>query len=111
MLIDHKNTIIGIFMSYNKVRVLELFGKIEFQTCHSLRCQMMEIVQTKPDILVLDFGDVSYVDCRGLDLLIEILKAMNAFGGKLVLANINSQVDMLLDISETRQYFEFCDRA
>jgi anti-sigma B factor antagonist len=72
---------------------------------------MIEIVQTRPDIFVLDFGDVSFVDCRGLDLLIEILKAMKAVGGKLVLANINSQIDMLLDISETRQYFEVCDRA
>jgi anti-anti-sigma factor len=109
MFIDHKNTIIGTFMCYKNVEVLEVFGKIEYQTYHRLKYQMMQIVQTKPDIFVLDFSDVIFVDCRGLDLLIEILKAMNAFGGKLVLANINSQVDMLLDISETRRFFEVCD--
>ena len=111
MLIDHKNTISGIFMSYNKIRTLELSGKIEFESSHRLKCQMMQIVQTKPDVLVLDFTEVSFVDCRGLDLLIEILKAMDSIDGKLILANINSQVDRLLDVSGTRRYFEVCDCA
>jgi anti-sigma B factor antagonist len=111
MMIDYKNTIMGTFMSYNTVKSFKPIGRLEYDSCYRLRHQMMEIVQTRPDVLVLDLANVSFIDSRGLGLLIEIQKAMAAISGKMLLANLNSQALMLLEITNTDKYFEICERS
>ncbi len=110
MLIDQKNTIIGTFISRNIIKVFKPSGRIDSESCYKLRCQMMEIVQTNPDILILNMENISFVDSYGLGLLVAILRIMDSYGGKLELAKINPEIAMLLEITKTDILFEIHDR-
>ncbi len=105
MLIDQKNTINGSFISYNNIEVFKPSGAINSLTCTELQYQMIAIIQTRPDYLVIDLKDISFIDVRGLSLLLRMRQAMENIGGKLLLGNINSQVAMLLEVSDCDRLF------
>ena len=62
-----------------------------------------------PDICILDFRDVSFVDSSGIAVVINALRAMAQIEGRLVLAGISPQpmkvfrasgIDKLVEIKE-----------
>ena len=62
-----------------------------------------------PEVCILDFQDVTFVDSSGIAVVINALRCMTQIDGKLVLANINEQpmrvfrasgIDKLVDIKE-----------
>ncbi len=59
--------------------------------------------------VVVDLGNVTYVNSSGLGILISGLTSMKKNGGDLKLANINSKVEGLLSITKLNQIFEQFD--
>ena len=62
-----------------------------------------------PEVCILDFQDVTFVDSSGIAVVINALRCMTHIDGKLVLANIGEQpmrvfrasgIDKLVDIKE-----------
>ena len=62
-----------------------------------------------PQICVLDFGDVSFMDSSGIAVVINALRAMARIEGKLMLSQLQNQplkvfrasgIDKLVDIKE-----------
>ena len=62
-----------------------------------------------PDICVLDFRDVTFIDSSGIAVVINALRLMNQMGGQLSLSGINDQpmkvfraagIDKLVQIKE-----------
>ena len=62
-----------------------------------------------PEVCVLDFREVSFVDSSGIAVVINALRAMTQIEGRLVLAGISSQpmkvfrasgIDKLVEIKE-----------
>ena len=62
-----------------------------------------------PDVCVLDFQDVSFVDSSGIAVVINALRSMTQIEGKLILTGISPQpmrvfrasgIDKLVDIKE-----------
>lgn len=62
-----------------------------------------------PEVCILDFQDVTFVDSSGIAVVINALRCMSQIDGQLVLANINEQpmrvfrasgIDKLVDIKE-----------
>ena len=62
-----------------------------------------------PDICILDFADVSFVDSSGIAVVINALRSMSQIEGKLLLTGINNQpmrvfrasgIDKLVEIKE-----------
>ncbi len=62
-----------------------------------------------PDICILDFGDVTFVDSSGIAVVINALRSMSQIEGKLLLTGINNQpmrvfrasgIDKLVEIKE-----------
>ncbi|MBR0446766.1 MAG: STAS domain-containing protein [Oscillospiraceae bacterium] len=62
-----------------------------------------------PQICVLDFGDVSFMDSSGIAVVINALRAMSRIEGKLMLSQLQNQplkvfrasgIDKLVDIKE-----------
>jgi anti-sigma B factor antagonist len=81
-------------------------GRIDAETYDHHRKELMALASTDPQSLVIDMKDVAFIDSRGLGLLISILKTIRTHGGKLVLRSLNRQVDMLLELTETKSFFE-----
>ena len=79
---------------YAKAYIQAIAGKIEAYT---------------PDICVLDFRDVSFVDSSGIAVVINALRNMTQIRGKLILSGIGRQpmrvfrasgIDKLVEIKE-----------
>ena len=92
--------------SYNSV-VIELKGKLVGGPLSS------EIGKTLHDLLdkgkknvVMDLGDLSFVNSSGLGILISGLATMKNGGGDLKLANISNKIEGLLSITKLNKIFE-----
>lgn len=57
--------------------------------------------------VILDLAHVNFIDSRGLSALISISKALST-GGRLRLANVSDQVDILLTMTRLNTLFPVC---
>ena len=87
-----------------------LTGEID----HHFAKQYIQAIAAKieaytPDVCILDFRDVSFVDSSGIAVVINALRAMARIEGKLILAGLGQQpmkvfrasgIDKLVEIRE-----------
>jgi anti-sigma B factor antagonist len=95
--------------SYNAV-VIEMKGKLvggplSSEFSHTL----YDHLDKGKKNIVVDMGDITYVNSSGLGILISGLTSMRKNGGDLKLANINNKVEGLLSITKLNQIFEQFD--
>ena len=94
----------------NKQLTINLHGDID----HHYAKRYIQAVSAKieaytPEICVLDFQDVTFMDSSGIAVVINSMRNMTRIGGKLVLVGLNAQplkvfqasgVDRLVEIKE-----------
>jgi len=92
--------------------VVGVSGSVDIYSSPELRGELRVALKAKPDRVVVDLKDVSFVDSSGLATLIEALQGVNAYSGKLFLCNLNKAVqgvfelanlDTIFQIKETRE--------
>jgi anti-sigma B factor antagonist len=74
-------------------------GRIDLSSSSEIKQRFAEAVEQGRRRLVVDLGDVSFVDSSGLGALISGLKAARAAGGDLRIARPNDQARMILDLT------------
>lgn len=88
------------------VLVLEISGRITLGEGSSFfRDTLREVVNKGHKLILLDLGDVAYLDHSGIGELVSGLTTVSNYGGKLKLLNLTKRVKDLLQI--TRLYTEF----
>ena len=100
------------FTSYleNGSLTVALTGEIDHHCAkHYIQAIAGKIEAYTPDICILDFSEVSFVDSSGIAVVINALRAMAQIEGKLILSGISSQpmkvfrasgIDKLVEIKE-----------
>ncbi len=89
--------------------VIRVSGDIDFSRSPQLREGLLGAINDGPARLVIDLNDVPYMDSSGLASLVEVFKAQNAAGGKLVLCNLQSKVRGIFEIAKLDQIFKIAD--
>lgn len=87
-------------------KIMALGGEIDMNASPLLRKELMALVKKKIDPILVDFGNVSYIDSSGIATFVEGLKGMMAFGGKLKLAAMPSGVKEIFSFSKLDRVFE-----
>ena len=97
------------FLENGKLTVL-LSGEIDHHRAKDcIREITAKIEAYNPNICVLDFRDVTFMDSSGIAVVINALRAMNQIEGRLVLSDISPQplkvfrasgIDKLVEIKE-----------
>jgi anti-sigma B factor antagonist len=91
------------------ITVIQCSGRIvEGPETAALRHQLDSLSAQDPYI-VLDLGDVQFIDSSGLGLLVRFLTRSRARGGRLTLCSVPHRVDEALKISGLRAIFESHD--
>ena len=73
----------------NKLLVL-LDGEIDHHTASLIRMGIDDaILKKRPDILILDFGGVTFMDSSGIGLVMGRYKLMKTIGGKITVQNLS----------------------
>jgi anti-sigma B factor antagonist len=87
------------------LHIIALEGEIDLACSPELREILDVHAQAKRSALVLDFVGVSYVDSSGLATLVEYVRKVQDFGGKLALATVNTRVRTILDLVRLSEIF------
>ena len=73
----------------NKLVVM-LDGEIDHHTASLIRMGIDDaILKKRPDILILDFGGVTFMDSSGIGLVMGRYKLMKTIGGKITVQNLS----------------------
>lgn len=90
----------------NGIAVFELEGDIDINTSPEVKKSFDGIIKAKKNKLVINLQGVNYVDSSGLATLVEILKNLRSYGGKLKLINLSSKVKGLFEITKLDKLFD-----
>ena len=86
--------------------VLVLRGEIDLHNSPELRTVLLDLMsRTNPKRLVLDLGQVPYMDSSAIAVLVESLQKLRKIGGRVVLANLQPRVKGLLEIARLVSIF------
>jgi anti-sigma B factor antagonist len=70
---------------------------------------MRSLIQQEHKKVLLNLGDVSYVDSAGLGEIVQSYATVNKNGGKLKLLNVTKRIKDLLSITKLLTVFECHD--
>ena len=81
-------------------------GEIDLHNSPQLRTRLLGFIEEqKPKRLVLNLGEVPYMDSSAIAVLVEALQKMRKAGGKICLTNLQPRVKGLLEIARLDSIF------
>lgn len=90
----------------SRSNVLPLKGEIDLHVSPSVTASLNSMIEKKPERLVVDLSDVSYIDSAGLAALIGAMQKVEGYGGKFMLAGLQETVRSIFEISRLDQVFQ-----
>src|SRR5450759_1907479 len=107
---------LGSFMQISQrtvgdVVIVDISGKITLGEGGDavLKDKMRSLIQQGHKKLLLNLGDVSYVDSAGLGEIVQAYATVNKDGGKLKLMNLTKRIKDLLSITKLLTVFDTFD--
>jgi anti-sigma B factor antagonist len=86
--------------------VCHVDGEIDINSSPQIKKSFDKLISQKTPKLVINLSKVTYVDSSGLATLVEILKNMKSYGGRMRLACMSSKVKSLFEITKLEKLFE-----
>ena len=75
-------------------------GEIDHHTARQLRAELDSMIGDRmPHHLVLDFGNVGFMDSSGVGLIMGRYRLMKSVGGTVVIVNTPPRIEMMLRLS------------
>ena len=94
----------------NEVTILDLGDRITLgEESGRLRDAVREIVNKGSKKIIVNLGEVSYIDSSGLGELVSAFTAVKRAGGELKLLNVTKKVSDLLVITKLVTVFDVSD--
>ncbi|MBF0216203.1 MAG: STAS domain-containing protein [Candidatus Omnitrophica bacterium] len=93
----------------NDIMACRINGVIDINTSPELKKKFEKVVKEKVPKVLINLERVEYVDSSGLATMVEILKKMRAYGGKLKLSNLSGKVKGLFEITKLDKLFDISD--
>lgn len=81
-------------------------GDIDINSSPGIKKSFDKLISSRAPKIVVNLSKVAYVDSSGLATLVEILKNMRSYGGKMRLTNLSSKVRSLFEITKLEKLFE-----
>jgi len=72
----------------------------------AFKTRLKSLIEEGADRVVVDLGNVAFMDSQGLGALISCLKALKQGDGRIVLANLSEPVDSVLRVTRLRRVFD-----
>jgi len=92
--------------SQSRSKVVPLKGEIDLHVSPTVTATLNGVIDQKPERLVVDLSDVSYIDSAGLAALIQAMQKVEGYGGKFVLSGLQETVRSIFEISRLDQVFQ-----
>lgn len=84
----------------NAVLVAYLSGELDHHTTRPIRQEIDDAAsQSPPELLVLDFGGVSFMDSSGIGLVMGRYRLMEELGGQIILQNLPAPIKKVMRVA------------
>lgn len=93
----------------NGVTILDLHGKITIEVTAQLRKEMADLLEAGRNKVLLNLGDVSFMDSSGIGELVRSYHSFKREGGHVKLLNLTKKIQELLAITKLVIIFECFD--
>lgn len=90
----------------NNLTVCYVDGEININSSPDIKKAFDKLISKKTPKIVINLSQVTYVDSSGLATLVEILKNMRSYGGRLRLTNLCPKIRSLFEITKLEKLFE-----
>lgn len=90
----------------NNLTVCHIDGEIDINSSPAIKKSFDKLISQKTSRIVINLSRVTYVDSSGLATLVEILKNMRSYGGKMRLACMSPKIKSLFEITKLEKLFE-----
>lgn len=97
--------------SHGEAIVIALSGRVDAATAPQFEEKILELIASGQLRLVIDLGDLEYVNSAGLRALLVAGKRLKPHGGRLLLAAPREPVRQVLQISGFSSMFDTCATA
>jgi len=94
----------------NGLAVCYIEGEIDINTAPDIKKEFEKLLAKKTPRMIINFSRVNYIDSSGLATLVEILKHMRTYGGKMRLTNLSDKIKSLFEITKLEKLFEIMAR-
>ncbi len=85
--------------------VVVLSGEVDMHQSPALHAALVDVANGRPKRLVLNMTDVGYMDSSGVGTLVELLRRVNGYKGKLALVNLSARVKSVFEITKLDKFF------
>ena len=90
-----------------KVKILDCSGKITLgEGTISIRKTVRDLLQSGSKNILLNLGDISYIDSSGIGELVSTFTTVTRAGGRLKLLNLTKKIQQLLAITKLLTVFD-----
>lgn len=90
----------------NGLSVCYVEGEIDINSAPAIKKSFDKLLGSKAPKIIINLSKVTYVDSSGLATLVEILKNMRSYGGKLRLTNLSTKIKSLFEITKLEKLFD-----
>ncbi|NJD55952.1 MAG: STAS domain-containing protein [Nitrospirae bacterium] len=91
---------------YRGNMVVSLTGEIDMHSSPVLREKLLVLIKDRPQKLIVNFRDVSYIDSSGIATFVEGLKHMKTYNGRLQFSEIPRDILEIFSFSKLDKVFE-----
>lgn len=80
--------------------IAQLSGELDHHSAPNVRNEIdLRIESSKPKLLILDFGQVGFMDSSGIGLVMGRYKLMNEIGGDVQISNTSSHIKRVMKLA------------
>lgn len=91
------------------IDIVSLAGRLVMADVPQVRQRLLATVEGGGGKLILDLGEVGFMDSSGLSVLVSVLKAVRLRNGEVVLLHLNPTVRSLIELTRLHRVFAICD--
>ncbi len=86
--------------------VLPLKGEIDLHVSPSVTQSLDAMTEERPERIVIDLSDATYIDSAGLAALILAMQKVEAYGGRFFLTGVHETMRSIFETSRLDQIFQ-----
>src|SRR5713226_4337069 len=90
----------------HRANVLPLKGEIDLHVSPTVTQSLNAMTEKKPERVVIDLSDATYIDSAGLAALILAMQKVEAYGGKFFLTGLHETMRSIFQTSRLDQVFQ-----
>ncbi len=82
-------------------------GDLDLNTEPRIRKALFNALEARPDQLVIDLRDVTFIDSSGLRVLLSCRNRCEELGTRLLLAGVGPDIERTLQVANLKNFFAY----